>query len=105
MTRKELIKAIDENEDAWSCPEYSCDMPEKEGNSGKCCLKCAEKQLKAYEDKIRAKVLKEVEKAMYNEAFKVSHEEDGLQKWDSGNWIRYKLFEKVMQQLKEQNNG
>ena len=54
MTREQLIKAIYDNEDAWSCPEHTCDMPEKEGNTGECCLKCAEKQLKAYEDKIRA---------------------------------------------------
>lgn len=55
-------------------------------------------------ERIRAEVLEEVEKAMYHEAFEVSHGEDGLQKWDSGNWIRYKLFEKVMKQLKEQKN-
>lgn len=52
MTREELIKAIYDNEDTSNCPEYSCDMPEKEGNTGECCLKCAEKQLKAYEDRI-----------------------------------------------------
>lgn len=51
---------------------------------------------------IRAEVLKEVEATMYHEAFEVSHEEDGLQMWNSGNWIRYKLFEKVMKQLMEQ---
>lgn len=60
MTREQLIKTIDENEDAWSCPEYACDMPEKEGNTGECCLKCAEKQLKAYEDKIRAEAIEPI---------------------------------------------
>lgn len=53
MTREQLIKAIDENEDAWSCPEYACNMPEEEGNTGECCRMCAEKQLKAYEDRIK----------------------------------------------------
>lgn len=56
-------------------------------------------------ERIRAEVLEEVEKAMYNEAFKVSHEEDGLQKWDGGNWIRYKLFEKVMGKLRQTNGS
>lgn len=59
MTRKELINAINSNEDAWSCPEYYCDMPELEGNAGECCLKCAEKQLKDYEDEIRAAAIDE----------------------------------------------
>lgn len=54
MTRKQLIKAINDNEEEWSCPEYSCNMPDEEGNTGECCWKCAEKQLKKYEDKIRA---------------------------------------------------
>lgn len=59
MTREQLIKAIYDNDDAWSCPEYACDMPEKEGNTGECCWDCAEKQLKAYEDKIREEGRKE----------------------------------------------
>lgn len=54
-------------------------------------------------DDIRAEVLKEVENAMYHEAFEVSHEQDGMQKWDSGNWIRYKLFENVMSQLRKRS--
>ena len=29
--------------------------------------------------------------------------EDGMQKWDSGSWIRYKLFENVIEQFKEQD--
>ena len=50
---------------------------------------------------IRSDAFDEVERAMYHEAFEVSHEKDGMQKWDSGNWIRYKLFENVIEQLKE----
>ena len=50
----------------------------------------------------RTEVIGEIERAMYHEAFEVSHEEDGMQKWDSGNWIRYKLFENVIEQFKEQ---
>ena len=34
--------------------------------------------------------------AMYHEAFEVDSD---LQKWDSGCWIRYKLFEKVIDNL------
>ena len=29
--------------------------------------------------------------------------DENMQKWDSGNWFRYKLFENVIEQLKEQN--
>lgn len=32
---------------------------------------------------------------MYHEAMEVDHEKDGMQRWDSGCWIRYKLFEMV----------
>lgn len=49
---------------------------------------------------IRRQILEEVESAMYHEAFEVNHDKDGMQKWDGGNWIRYKLFEKVMEQMK-----
>lgn len=58
-----------------------------------------------HDKQIRAEVLKEVEDTMYHEAFKVSHEEDGLQKWDGGNWIRYKLFENVMGKLRQTNGS
>lgn len=56
--------------------------------------------LEEHDAEVRRQALKEVESAMYNEAFNIDHEVDGMQKWDSGNWIRYKLFEKVMEQLK-----
>ena len=48
----------------------------------------------------RAKTLKEVEEAMYHQCFEVDNPED-LQKWDGGNWFRYKLFENVLEKLKE----
>lgn len=57
--RDNIIKAIFDNENNWSCPEYRCDMPEKEGNTGECCLKCAEKILKEYENKIKTDVIDE----------------------------------------------
>lgn len=41
----------------------------------------------------------EINEAMYHECFETDHHEDGLQKWDSGNWFRYKLFENVMEEL------
>lgn len=56
-----------------------------------------EKELK----EIRANTLREVEEAMYHECFEVNHYKDGLQRWDSGNWFRYKLFENVMGKLKK----
>ena len=62
---------------------------------------CLEMLLDLYQQG-RTEVIGEIERAMYHEAFEVSHEEDGMQKWDSGNWIRYKLFENVIEQFKEQ---
>lgn len=52
MTREELIKAI--YKDMELCPDRPCDLPEKEGNTGDCCCKCAERQLTEYEAKVRA---------------------------------------------------
>lgn len=53
MTRGQLIRAIYDNEDVWSCPYYSCDIPEKQCNTAECCWDCAEKLLKAYEVEIQ----------------------------------------------------
>lgn len=55
MTRDELIEIIFNDTSNHSCPEYSCDMPEEEGNTGECCRRCAEKQLAEYEGKILAR--------------------------------------------------
>lgn len=53
MSREELINIIFDNTDIATCPEYNCcGKPEEEGNTGECCLKCADKQLKEYEDKL-----------------------------------------------------
>ena len=38
----------------------------------------------------------ELRDKMYHEAFEVDSE---LQKWESGCWIRYKLFEKILEEL------
>lgn len=46
-----------------------------------------------------SKAIDDVKNAMYHQCFECNNSED-LQKWDSGNWIRYKLFEMVMEQLK-----
>lgn len=49
----------------------------------------------------RAKTLKEIEEVMYHQCFECDNPED-MQKWDGGNWFRYKLFENVLEQIKEQ---
>ena len=51
----------------------------------------------------RADASDEVSRAMYHQCFECDNDED-MQKWDSGNWFRYKLFENVIEQLKEQKN-
>lgn len=48
---------------------------------------------------VRNKTIREVEQAMYHQCFEVDNPED-MQKWDSGNWFRYKLFENVIEQLR-----
>lgn len=104
MTREQLIKAIYDNDDAWSCPEYSCDMPEKEGNTGKCCWDCAEKQLKAYEGEIRAdvieKVLEELEEEREDILYGNEYESEIIN-YCLDNFDR--AIEIVERQLKEQN--
>lgn len=51
------------------------------------------------ESQIRSKILDEVEHAMYHQCFECDNDEN-TQKWDSGNWFRYKLFENVMSKLR-----
>ena len=50
----------------------------------------------------RTEAIDEVRRAMYHQCFECDNDED-MQKWDSGNWFRYKLFENVIEQLKEQD--
>ena len=61
---------------------------------------CIEMLLDLYQQG-RADAIDEVRRAMYHQCFECNNDED-MQKWDSGNWIRYKLFENVIEQLKEQ---
>ena len=60
---------------------------------------CIEMLLDLYQQG-RADVIDEVSRAMYHQCFECDNDED-MQKWDSGNWFRYKLFENVIEQLKE----
>lgn len=107
MTREELIKAIYDNEDTLSCPEYACDMPEKEGNTGKCCLRCAEKQLKAYEDKIKAEVIDEVTEKYFDAIEDILCQKDlklGInQALSIYGRIMNRVYE-IAEQYKEHNN-
>lgn len=52
MTREELIQAIYDNDEKWSCPFHNCG---KYGNDS--CMKCADNQLTEYEHKVRADAL------------------------------------------------
>ena len=62
---------------------------------------CMELLLDLYQQG-RADAIDEVSRAMYHQCFECDNDED-MQKWDSGNWFRYKLFENVIEQLKEQS--
>lgn len=46
----------------------------------------------------RALAIKDVRDAMYHQCFECNNDED-MQRWDGGNWIRYKLFEEVMDRV------
>ena len=61
---------------------------------------CIEMLLDLYQQG-RVDAIDEVSRAMYHQCFECNNDED-MEKWDSGNWIRYKLFENVIEQLKEQ---
>ena len=61
---------------------------------------CIEMLLDLYKQG-RADAIDEVRRAMYHQCFECNNDED-MQKWDSGNWFRYKLFENVIEQLEEQ---
>ena len=61
---------------------------------------CIEMLLDLYQQG-RADAIDEVSRAMYHQCFECDNGED-MQKWDSGNWFRYKLFENVIEQLKGQ---
>ena len=53
MIRSQLIKAIFDSDEMWSCPDHPCDFPEEKGSTG-VCWECAEKQLAEHEAKVRA---------------------------------------------------
>ena len=59
MTRENLIQAIYENKDEWSCA-YSCQYTMEEENPKDVCMKCAERLLTEYEQKIRADVIDDI---------------------------------------------
>lgn len=64
------------------------------------CESCLEDKIKEHDKQIRADAIDEVSRTMYHQCFECDNDED-MQKWDSGNWFRYKLFENVIEQLKE----
>lgn len=51
-------------------------------------------------DEGKKEAYREIEEEMYHQCFEVDNDED-MQKWENGNWFRYKLFENVMQRVKE----
>ena len=70
-----------------------------EYNVCKATKECIEMLIGLYQQG-REDAIDEVSRAMYHQCFECDNGED-MQKWDSGNWFRYKLFENVIEQLKE----
>lgn len=44
------------------------------------------------------KAIKDIEEKMYKKSFV---EDNGMQKWNSGLWIRYTLFENTIEEVRE----
>lgn len=65
----------------------------KSKDYSECCPDLLVEQNVAYE-----KALNDLSELMYQKLFRESSE---MQKWDSGCWIRYKLFENCVEQLKK----
>ena len=95
MTRDELLFSICTINRVYDCciadDDYDCDK----------CKRLTKEWFDEYDKQIRADAIDEVSRAMYHQCFECDNDED-MQKWDSGNWFRYKLFENVIEQLKEQ---
>lgn len=73
MTREQLIQAIYDNDDMWSCPNHSCGNAEHDN-----CMECAERQLAEYEHKVGADALnvlltRAADKAIDTEIGKIIH--------------------------------
>lgn len=58
MTRENLLKAIYDSSDDWSCT-YSCPYTMEEQDPQKVCMECANRLLTEYEQKIRADAIDE----------------------------------------------
>lgn len=57
MTERQIIiKCLDEDTE-YTCRKRGCDLPEKEGNTGKCCHKCSLQILREFEKKIYNKAI------------------------------------------------
>lgn len=80
--------------DSYNAKQFKCDRYLD-------CEICLEDKIIEHDKQIRADTIDEVGRAMYHQCFECDNDED-MQKWDSGNWFRYKLFENVIEQLKEQ---
>ena len=59
MTREDLIKAIYDNAEIWSCPNSDCGDKSAEEYRINDCIRCAEKLLSEYDKQIRAEVIDE----------------------------------------------
>lgn len=56
-------------------------------------------KLAGHDKVIEKNLISRIENAMYNEAF---IQDSLLQKWEGGCWIRYKLFENVIERIKRE---
>lgn len=103
MTRKNLIGAIYDNEEEWSCA-YTCPHTMEEENPEEVCWRCAEKQLAEYEQQIRAEVFKELA-PLFEDIVTMDNICEAL----DGEWCEKncgntdKCLAKYVEQLKEQN--
>lgn len=81
ISRDNLVQAIYDNVDEWSC-EYSCPHITEEAKECSC-YTCAEQKLKEYEDSIRRQAIKDFS-AWFSEVLKI---DECLREYTEQRWI------------------
>lgn len=105
MTRENLLQAIYDNADEWSCA-YSCQYDMKEENPKIVCMDCANKLLKEYEQQIRADAIEEFVGNTIEEIENIKkwYEEQYKEIYDVQICIVLEDLNNLINGLKEQSN-
>lgn len=55
LNRENLVKAIFDSDETWSCPNYNCTFDKEK------CMKCADEQLREYEEELISSGIEQTE--------------------------------------------